>query len=451
MSDFEIQQVRLDDIRIGDTASQGCRGPGCPRRLHRAGPPPADRRHAGDGTDLGLPSASWPAGTSSVGRAIPARIVQVPSIAHGEYDENLLRKEFTPSERVAIVESLRGYVHGGDRRSDRGRKCDVDRLTVGEAARLVGDSRDDYFRAKRVVERGVPELVQAMDSGAISVSAAAEIARADPEVQRAVVSRPGREAAWAARDVRSRKRQLHGRGRPVEARPPCLGRPWTITSDQAVVPCDAVITDPPYGVTAVEWDRDIERATRAWASTWNECGAHFICTFFSQRHLFQGRHWFDESLADYEFLQLLSASYGNYNLRFATPGQFQRNWDVLLLYRRRGSERRVNPSDARWTKDFAQLAAMRFTFPQSNYDGPDRKVHPFQKSLGCMRWLVQNLTVPGDLVADPYAGSGTTGIAAAQLGRRGHLIEIDAENRDLARQRLDAWGRMDDGREVASS
>jgi DNA modification methylase len=372
---------------------------------------------------------------------ILCRVVRVASIVEGELAENLLRKEFTPSERVAIVDALRGYAQGGDRRSDQSRKCDVGRLTTKAASGLVGFCRDDYFRARQVVEQGEPELVQAMDSGAISISAAAEIARAEPEVQRNIVSRGGREAAWAAKEVRSQSRQRHGRGRPVEARTPCLGRPWTITSDQAVIPCDAVITDPPFGVTTKEWDQDIERTTRAWASAWNESEAHFICTFFSQKYLFEGRRWFDESLSKYKFVQLLSVCYSNYNLRLENPGEFERNWDVLLLYRRRGSKRWINPSDARWTTDFAPFAAMTFTCPKSNIDGPDRKVHSFQKSLACMKWLVQSLTEPGELVADPFAGSGTTGLAAVQLDRRAHLIEIDGECRDLAEQRLADWGQ----------
>src|SRR4029077_10967395 len=40
---------------------------------------------------------------------IPARIVQVSSIAEGEFEENVLRKDYTVSERVAIVEALRSY------------------------------------------------------------------------------------------------------------------------------------------------------------------------------------------------------------------------------------------------------------------------------------------------------------------------------------------------------
>jgi N6-adenosine-specific RNA methylase IME4 len=83
---------------------------------------------------------------------ILGRIVSVDSIVQGEFDENVLRKDLAPSERVAIVETLRGYYHGGDRKSDQGRKCDLDLLTIKEAAGRVGFCRDDFFRAKAVVE-----------------------------------------------------------------------------------------------------------------------------------------------------------------------------------------------------------------------------------------------------------------------------------------------------------
>ena len=62
---------------------------------------------------------------------ILCRDVAVNSNLQGEIDENTLRKDFTPSELVAIVDTLRGYAHGGDRKSDQDRKCDVDhRLTT---------------------------------------------------------------------------------------------------------------------------------------------------------------------------------------------------------------------------------------------------------------------------------------------------------------------------------
>ena len=100
---------------------------------------------------------------------ILCRIVSVVSIAQGEFDENMMRKDFAPSERVAIIETLRGYVHGGDRKSDQGRNCHVDRLTTKEAAGRVGFCKDGFYKARAVVEaaKDAPErfanLVERMD------------------------------------------------------------------------------------------------------------------------------------------------------------------------------------------------------------------------------------------------------------------------------------------------
>ncbi len=117
--------------------------------------------------------------------AIPARIVEVESVLHGQYAENLMRKEYTISERVAIVEAMRSFRHGGDRRSKQGRKCDDENLTVDEAAKRAGlGGKDSYFRAKSVIDKGVPELVDAMDEGKIAVSKAADIARLPEQDQR---------------------------------------------------------------------------------------------------------------------------------------------------------------------------------------------------------------------------------------------------------------------------
>ena len=96
---------------------------------------------------------------------ILARVIDIPAIALGEYHENCDRKDFTPSELVAVVESLRAYKHGGDRKSHQFRNSDDDRLTTEKALRRMGLKKDTYCRAKKVVDQGVPELVEAMDSG----------------------------------------------------------------------------------------------------------------------------------------------------------------------------------------------------------------------------------------------------------------------------------------------
>ena len=47
-----------------------------------------------------------------------------------------------------------------------------------------------------------------------------------------------------------------------------------------------------------------------------------------------------------------------------------------------------------------------------------KRVHPQQKPVDLMMWLVSTYTRPGELVVDPYAGSGAAGQAAEELGRR---------------------------------
>lgn len=66
------------------------------------------------------------------------------------------------------------------------------------------------------------------------------------------------------------------------------------------------------------------------------------------------------------------------------------------------------------------------------------RVHPTQKPLSLMLQLVGQFSDPGELVWDPFAGSGTTGVAALRLGRRFLGHEVDPGFADIARERLRA-------------
>lgn len=57
-------------------------------------------------------------------------------------------------------------------------------------------------------------------------------------------------------------------------------------------------------------------------------------------------------------------------------------------------------------------------------DNKTPKIHPTQKSVPLLEFLIRTFTDKGDVVIDPCAGSGTTLLAAASLGRRGYGFEI---------------------------
>jgi site-specific DNA-methyltransferase (adenine-specific) len=68
----------------------------------------------------------------------------------------------------------------------------------------------------------------------------------------------------------------------------------------------------------------------------------------------------------------------------------------------------------------------------------EKNGHPVPKPIGWMLWAVRLASLPGDMVLDPFMGSGTTGVACAQLGRRLIGIEIEPKWFDLACQRIEA-------------
>ena len=64
--------------------------------------------------------------------------------------------------------------------------------------------------------------------------------------------------------------------------------------------------------------------------------------------------------------------------------------------------------------------------------------HPTQKPVALVKRCLRATTNEGDLVFDPFAGSGTTGVAAIELGRQFILCENDPTYTDLITNRLDA-------------
>jgi site-specific DNA-methyltransferase (adenine-specific) len=64
--------------------------------------------------------------------------------------------------------------------------------------------------------------------------------------------------------------------------------------------------------------------------------------------------------------------------------------------------------------------------------------HKSQKPLRLLLYLTENYSQPGDLILDPFCGSGTTCVAAKMLGRRYIGIDISEDYCEIARQRLRA-------------
>lgn len=70
------------------------------------------------------------------------------------------------------------------------------------------------------------------------------------------------------------------------------------------------------------------------------------------------------------------------------------------------------------------------------------KVHPTEKPVELLKVLIENSSQPGQLVLDPFMGSGSTGVAALELGRKFAGIEINRDFWDTARKRIGEAGSV---------
>lgn len=224
---------------------------------------------------------------------------------------------------------------------------------------------------------------------------------------------------------------------------------------------DLICTDPPYGILGEqgqEWDAfgeppatyagdaedwtelPLEQRLMGFTRCWLEAalpklkptGRLFVC--FSQVHLHRLRFVLDELAEQGEFDLLYSNTliwhYKNILAQPNNRSELKLSHEPILHYRARHAP----------ALDFSvygeeQGDVWTIATPQSNFS--EGKDHPAQKPVELMRRII-SLACPADgMVLDPFAGSGTTGVAAFGLGRAFRLIERKPEYVAVARRRLD--------------
>lgn len=73
--------------------------------------------------------------------------------------------------------------------------------------------------------------------------------------------------------------------------------------------------------------------------------------------------------------------------------------------------------------------------------GSEERVYPTQKPVSLMRRIIEMSTNVGDVILDPVAGAGTTGVAASQLGRDYILFDISEDAIEACKRRIKNEGK----------
>jgi len=129
--------------------------------------------------------------------------------------------------------------------------------------------------------------------------------------------------------------------------------------------------------------------------------------------------WMDEALSFFHAVVWDKSKAGD-----GLGWRYRRNYEFVMVAHRRGGK-------LAWNESRGAVANVIRAMPPR---GDER--HPNMKPLDLMREFIENHTRVGDLVVDPFAGGGSTGVAALQAGREFLGFEIDPKWAALANDRI---------------
>jgi site-specific DNA-methyltransferase (adenine-specific) len=235
---------------------------------------------------------------------------------------------------------------------------------------------------------------------------------------------------------------------------------------------DLVFADPPYNLKKAEWDTfTSQQAYVEWSMQWIEqvarilkpSGTFYVCGFseiladlkLPASQLFQSCRWL---IWHYKNKANLSNDWGRSHesiLHFRKSKEFYMNVDhVRIAYgehtlkypdhpqAKTSQYGKGNPTSQKTTSPWVphpKGAKPRdvIEIPTTCNGMQEKTQHPTQKPEELVRKFILASSKRGDLIVDPFLGSGTTAIVAEQLGRRWLGCDISAEYLKWAVQRVE--------------
>ena len=216
---------------------------------------------------------------------------------------------------------------------------------------------------------------------------------------------------------------------------------------------DAIITDLPYGITSNKWDSVIP-LPEMWEQFLRVGKQNAVFIFTASQPFTSTLVMSKPELFKHEWIWIKNAG-SNFANTMREP--MKEHESVLVFSRGKWTYNRQMQERAESGKSRVKTA-VKFETSSDNYrefEGRDAKImpelrvpsswqkfnrerglHPTQKPLALMKYLVETYTNPNDLVFDGCMGSGTTGVACVELGRNFIGVEIEKAYCDIARTRI---------------
>lgn len=209
---------------------------------------------------------------------------------------------------------------------------------------------------------------------------------------------------------------------------------------------DMILCDLPYGTTACKWDTVIpfEPLWEQYKRIIKDNGA--ICLFGSEPFSTELRHS-NLKMFRYDWIWKKNNSTG-FQLANKRP---LKDYEVISVFYKKqplyspqgiipfGKMNKRKSAGANWSELQSNAYIQKYTnYPRQiqEFAYDKEKLHPTQKPVALLEYLVKTYTNEGDLVLDNCMGSGSTGVACVNTGRRFIGMELDEGYFEIAQKRI---------------
>lgn len=187
---------------------------------------------------------------------------------------------------------------------------------------------------------------------------------------------------------------------------------------------DAIVTDPPYGIGEAA-GKNASRGNLAVAKDY-------------------GDDLWDNAIAPAEVIDLIR-SLSQWQIIFGGNYYALPPTSCWLVWDKINGDNDFADCELAWTNLPKAVRLVRFMWNgMLRAHGEQRGDHPTQKPIGVMKWAIGHLPPPSATILDPFAGSGTTGVAAIQMGRKFIGIEREPKYFEAMCRRIEAAAKQPD-------
>lgn len=213
------------------------------------------------------------------------------------------------------------------------------------------------------------------------------------------------------------------------------------------VKVDCILTDPPYGTTACKWDTVIP-FDEMWGRLNKLIKPNGAIALFGSEPFSSALRMSNIKCYKYDWIwnkkkggNIMNLKYQPYKVHEIISVFNNHNYYPIMTEQKERKSKTYSKGEANGIKNYGDIRVYNKKYPKSIIEisnaNQKGKLHPTQKPVELMEYLIKTYTNENEIVLDFTMGSGSTGVACMNTNRKFIGIELDENYFNIAKQRIE--------------